>query len=53
MKSQKLSLLFCILQLRPGKNNIKQSSDNFLSGHPIIVQLLSLIPREIFKDVVE
>lgn len=32
---------------------MKQNSDNFLSGHPIIAQLLSLIPREIFKDVVE
>ena len=32
---------------------MKQSKQNFLSGHPIIAQLLSLIPREIFSEVVE
>lgn len=32
---------------------MKQSKQNFLSGHPIIAQLLSLIPREIFNEVVE
>mgnify|MGYP001239168759 CR=1 FL=1 len=32
---------------------MKQVKNNFLSGHPIIAQLLSLIPKEIFKEVVE
>ncbi|MCC5938254.1 MAG: IS4 family transposase [Lunatimonas sp.] len=32
---------------------MKQGKHNFLSGHPIIAQLLSLIPKEIFDDVVE
>ncbi|OYX13057.1 MAG: transposase [Algoriphagus sp. 32-45-6] len=32
---------------------MKQSKQNFLSGHPIIAQLLSLIPREVFNLVVE
>ena len=32
---------------------MKQSKDNFSSGHTIIAQLLSLIPREIFKEVTE
>jgi hypothetical protein len=32
---------------------MKQSKDNFSSGHPIIAQLLSLIPTEIFKEVIE
>lgn len=32
---------------------MKQSKDNFSSGHTIIAQLLSLIPKEIFKEVIE
>ena len=32
---------------------MKQGKDNFSSGHTIIAQLLSLIPREIFKEVTE
>lgn len=32
---------------------MKQSKHIFLSGHPIIAQLLSLIPMEIFNEVVE
>ena len=32
---------------------MKQSKDNFSSGHTIIAQLLSLIPREVFKEVTE
>jgi len=32
---------------------MKQSKDNFSSGHPIIAQLLSLIPTDIFKEVIE
>ena len=32
---------------------MKQSKDNFSSGHAIIAQLLSLIPREIFKEVIK
>jgi hypothetical protein len=32
---------------------MRQDNDNFLSGNPIIAQLLSLIPREIFKEVVK
>lgn len=32
---------------------MKQVKNNFLSGHPIIAQLLSLFPKEIFDGVVE
>lgn len=32
---------------------MKQVKNNFLSGHPIIAQLLSLVPKEIFTEVVE
>jgi hypothetical protein len=32
---------------------MKQVKNNFLSGHPIIAQLLSLIPKGIFDEVVE
>ncbi len=32
---------------------MKQVKNNFLSGHPIIAQLLSLLPKEIFNDVVK
>lgn len=32
---------------------MKQVKNNFLSGHPIIAQLLSLVPKEIFDGVVE
>src|SRR5690606_34713244 len=32
---------------------MKQGKNNFLSGHPIIAQLLSLVPKEIFDGVVE
>ncbi len=32
---------------------MKQIKNNFLYGHPIIAQLLSLIPKEIFSEVVE
>jgi hypothetical protein len=32
---------------------MKQFKNNFLSGHPIIAQLLSLVPKEIFNDVVK
>jgi hypothetical protein len=32
---------------------MKQVKNNFLSGHPIIAQLLSLFPKEIFEGVVE
>ncbi len=32
---------------------MKQVKNNFLSGHPIIAQLLSLVPKEIFNDVVK
>jgi hypothetical protein len=30
-----------------------QGKNNFLSGHPIIAQLLSLVPKEIFDEAVE
>lgn len=32
---------------------MKQFRNNFLSGHAIISQLLTLIPKEIFKEVIE
>ena len=32
---------------------MKQVKNNFLSGHPIIAQLLSMVPKEIFNEVVE
>lgn len=32
---------------------MKQDKNNFLSGHPIIAQLLSMIPKDIFNQVVE
>lgn len=32
---------------------MKQVKHNFLSGHPIIAQLLSLVPKEIFNEAVE
>lgn len=32
---------------------MKQSKQKFLSGHPIVAQLLSLVPMEIFNEVVE
>lgn len=32
---------------------MKQGKNNFLSGHPIIAQLLSLVPKEVFRGVVE
>jgi len=51
-KPLELSHLFYIV-VRPRSNNMKQVKNNFLSGHPIIAQLLSLIPKEIFNEVVE
>lgn len=44
---------FFILLLRPRFNNMMQSKNKFLSGHPIIAQLLSLIPKEIFDQSIE
>jgi len=44
---------FFILLFRPRNNNMKQIRNNFLSGHPIIAQLLTLIPKKIFKEVIE
>ena len=32
---------------------MKQVKNNFLSGHPIIAQLLSMVPKEIFNEMVE
>ena len=32
---------------------MEQVKNNFLSGHPIIAQLLSLVPKDIFNGVVE
>lgn len=32
---------------------MKQVKHNFLSGHPIVAQLLSLVPKEIFDQVVD
>ena len=32
---------------------MKQVKNNFLLGHPIIAQLLSMVPKEIFNQVVE
>jgi len=32
---------------------MKQVKNNFLSGHPIIAQLLSLVPKEVFNEAVE
>ncbi|WP_194976251.1 DUF4372 domain-containing protein [Aquiflexum lacus] len=32
---------------------MKQYNKNFLPGHPIIDQLLSMIPKEVFNEVVE
>jgi len=32
---------------------MKQVKNKFLSGHPIIAQLLSLIPTEILSEAVE
>ena len=55
MKDGKLKScpIFFILLFLPRNNNMKQSKDNFSSGHTIIAQLLSLIPKEIFKEVIE
>lgn len=55
MKDGKLKAVppFFILLFRLRNNNMKRSKDNFSSGHPIIAQLLSLIPTDIFKEVIE
>jgi hypothetical protein len=55
MKDGKLKAVpsFFILLFRPRNNNMNQSKDNFSSGRTIIVQLLLLIPKEIFKEVTE
>jgi hypothetical protein len=55
MKDGKLKAVppFFILLFLPRNNNMKQNKDNFLSGHTIIAQLLSLIPIETFKELVE
>ena len=45
--------IFFIVSFRPRNNNTKQDSTNFQSGHSIIAQLLSMVPMDIFKQVVE
>jgi hypothetical protein len=42
---------FTILLYRPRFNDMAHSKNNFLSGHPIIAQLLAPIPKEIFTRV--